>query len=155
MARARRPKFGTEMIVVDTRESLPLGFLGSAKVGLPTGDYTVAGMEGRVAIERKTLSDLFTCVGRERDRFERELERLAAMERAAVVVEGSLADVRHGVEFSRVHPSSVINSMIGWWARHGIAFWLAGNRRDGRLMVYHMLRHFWQQRQEETHGNGD
>jgi len=155
MARAPKPKFGPELIVVDTRESLPLGFRGSATRGLPTGDYTVAGMEERVAIERKTLGDLFTCVGRERGRFERELERLAAMERAAVVIEADLEDMRRGVEFSHVHPASAINSVLSWWARHGIAFWLAGDRRNGRLSIYNMLRHFWQQRQEETDGDSD
>lgn len=153
MARARKPKFGPELIVVDTRESLPLGFPGSTAKGLPTGDYSIAGMEERVAIERKTLSDLFTCVGRERGRFERELERLAAMERAAVVIEADLDGLCRGVEFSQVRPGSAINSLLAWWARHGIAFWLAGDRRNGRLSVYNMLRHFWQQRQEESDGD--
>ena len=155
MARARKPKFDPSLVVVDTRESLPLGFPGSAKKGLPTGDYTVIGMEDRIVIERKTLSDLYACVGRERARFERELERMAAIERAGVVVEASFDDLRHGTEFSRVHPHSAINSLLAWWVKYNVPFWLVGNRRNCRSSVYHVLRHFWRYHHEEPDGHND
>ncbi|HRT94004.1 MAG TPA: hypothetical protein P5532_06240 [Planctomycetota bacterium] len=153
MARVRRPRFGPELIVVDTRESLPLGFPGARRATLATGDYSILGMEARVAIERKTLSDLFTCVGRERGRFERELERLAAMQYAAVVIEATLADILHGAEFSRVHPMSAIGSVIAWSVKHRLPFFFAEDRRRCRSMVYHLLRKCWDYHREEADGN--
>ena len=155
MARTRKPKFTSALIVVDTRESLPLGFPGSTRKALATGDYSVVGMEERVAIERKTLGDFYTCVGRERARFQRELERLAAMVYPAVVIEASLSDVLHGHEFSRVHPTSAIGSILGWSVKHRLPFFLAENRRRCRSMVYHLLRHFWRHHREETDGHND
>jgi len=155
VVRTRKPKFTSALIVVDTRESLPLGFPGSTRKALATGDYSVAGMEGRVAIERKTLGDFYACVGRERERFERELERLAAMDYAAVVIEACLSDILHGTEFSRVHPMSAIGSILGWSVKHRLPFFLAEDRRRCRSMVYHLLRHFWRHHHEETDGNSD
>ena len=153
MARARKPKFTSALIVVDTRESLPLGFPGSTRKTLATGDYSVLGMETRVAIERKTLGDFYACVGRERARFERELERLAGMVYPAVVIEASLSDVLHGHTFSRVHPMSAIGSILGWSVKYRLPFFLAEDRRRCRSMVYHLLRHFWRHHHEESHGN--
>ena len=151
MARKRRPKFSSSLIVVDTREALPLGFPGATKRALRTGDYAIVGYEERCAIERKELSDFLGCVGRDRARFERELERMAAMDYAAVVIEASLSDILHGTEFSRVHPMSAIGSILAWSVRYRIPFFFAENRRRCRSMVYHLLRQFWKQRQEESH----
>ena len=155
MASARKPKFSSALIVVDTRESLPLGFPGSTKKALATGDYSVVGMEERVAIERKTLGDFYTCVGRERARFERELERLAAMAYGAVVIETSLSEICHGTEFSRVHPMSAIGSIIAWSVKHRLPFFFAENRQRCRSMVYHLLRKFWEYNHEENDGNSN
>jgi DNA excision repair protein ERCC-4 len=62
-------------IVVDSREQAPFLFEGyGAEVAqgtLTAGDYSLAGLESLVAVERKSLSDLVACLGRERDRFER------------------------------------------------------------------------------------
>ncbi len=153
MARARKPIFGPELIVVDTRESLPLGFPGATKKALATGDYAILGMEARAAIERKTLGDFLGCVGRERDRFERELGRLAAMEYGAVVIEASLSDVLHGTEFSRVHPTSAVGSILAWSVKHRLPFFFAEDRRKCRSMVYHLLRKFWDYHHEEANGS--
>ena len=66
--------------VVDSREQLPLDLepLQSVRGTLTTGDYSVAGMESIVAIERKSLGDLLSCIGKERERFDKEVMRLLA-----------------------------------------------------------------------------
>lgn len=151
MVRKRKPRFDSSLIVVDTRESLPLGFPGSTSQGLRTGDYAVKGMEERCAIERKELSDFLACVGRERARFERELERMAAMEYAAVVIEANLSNIVHGTEYSRVRPMSAVNSILAWSVKYRLPFFFAGNRRSCRSMVYHLLHQFWKQHQEDNH----
>ncbi|RPH47035.1 MAG: hypothetical protein EHM91_06585, partial [Planctomycetota bacterium] len=67
-------------IVVDTREQRPYRFdpqfVVVTRRALPAGDYSIAGHETAVAIERKSLGDFVTSVIHERERFERELARL-------------------------------------------------------------------------------
>ena len=86
-------KLSPEQIVaiIDTREQLPLDLspLASIRGTLQTGDYSVRGLENVVAIERKSLDDLLACCGRERDRFEKEIQRLVAYPVRALVIEAS------------------------------------------------------------------
>jgi ERCC4-type nuclease len=92
------------VIVIDTREQLPFDFHGlradardqcrpllvtTERGTLKQGDYSLKGHERAIALERKSLADLFSTIGQERDRFVRELERLDALEVAAVVIEAS------------------------------------------------------------------
>lgn len=136
------------IIVQDSREQLPLDF-GSWPVvvnGLRSGDYSIAGLEDRVAIERKSLGDLFGCIGRERDRFERELERLAEMDYACVVVEGNLEDVLAGVERSLVTPQAAAGSLVAWSVKWGLPIWFAGDRRLAAALVLKSLSKFWKYR---------
>ena len=67
-------------ILIDTREQAPFAFTHERYAGttieagtLDTGDYSLAGLTDLVAVERKSLPDLVACLGRERERFEREL----------------------------------------------------------------------------------
>ena len=83
------------VIVVDTREQEPWGFCNvpTERGTLDTGDYSVRGLEHLVAVERKSLPDLLGCVGRERDRFKRELQRLRGYRFRLLVIEASYADL--------------------------------------------------------------
>lgn len=86
------------LVLIDHREKAPYSFAGlrspevqTLTTHLPTGDYSLPGFTGLVAVERKSVADLFATLGasaRQR-RFADELGRLALMARAAVVVEGS------------------------------------------------------------------
>ena len=64
-------------VIVDSREQVPYLFkyydAAVTVQGLPTGDYSLAGYEGRVAVERKELDDLVGCLTVGRERFEKEL----------------------------------------------------------------------------------
>ncbi len=75
-------------------------------VYLRTGDYSVSGYEDQVAIERKTIDDLVGCLGKHRDRFERELQRAKDFQFFAVVVESSYFELSEGIYRSRLHPNS-------------------------------------------------
>lgn len=81
-------------IVIDRREKTPLVFtrLPSASAILSTGDYAVRGAENRFAVERKSLRDIGSCsTGRDRERFERALQRMAAFEFRRLLIIGSEA----------------------------------------------------------------
>jgi ERCC4-type nuclease len=122
---------------------------------LPTGDYSILGMEDRVALERKTLADLYACVGGERKRFERELERLADFEYAAVIIEASLSNLLQGYEYSRVHPHSVIGSILAWSVKYNrLPFFFADNRWRCRTIIYRLLKKFYEYHMTESNTNG-
>lgn len=124
------------MAVVDTREQLPLDLspLQAVAGTLPTGDYSVKGLEGVVAIERKSLGDLLGCIGQHRERFDREVQRLLAYPCRCIVVEASWPDLEQGEWRSKVTPSAAIGSVLGWIAQ-GVPIIMAGDHaRAGRYV---------------------
>jgi DNA excision repair protein ERCC-4 len=130
------------VFLVDTREQTPLDFspllpqklFRTAPATLETGDYSVRGLEREVAVERKSVADLVMCVGKERERFEREMHRLLAYPARCVLVEGLWSDIENGFDASKmlpwrsqVTPAAVVGSVQGWMA-HGIPFHFAADR---------------------------
>ena len=99
-------------IVIDSREHRPFSFSGEhyegvvvSKGTLPTGDYSLAGLADKVAIERKELADLVQCLGgKERERFTRELARARGLDMFAVVVESTWQDLAQGQYRSAFKP---------------------------------------------------
>lgn len=125
-------------IVIDTREQKPYAFAQSVcntVVGtLATGDYSVRGFEHAIALERKSGDDLVnTLFGRgNRDRFCRELERMQAYERKAILVEADLKSIRAHDYYSKTNPESVIGMMIALSVKYDVSFVLASNRRNAK-----------------------
>ncbi len=141
-------------VIVDSREQLPwdLSPMKSAVGTLPTGDYSVLGLEHMIAVERKSRDDFLGCVGVERERFEREMHRLRAYECRALVIECTWADLERGDWRSKVTPAAAMGSLIGWAAagipvimladRTAAAAWaarflyIAARRRWRELLVF-------------------
>ena len=94
---------------------------------LKTGDYSLDGLEHLVLIERKALGDLIGCVGYARDRFERELARMA--DETAIpwlVIEAIPAQVEMRGYRGRVAPAAVFGSLAAWSCDFGIRVWWGG-----------------------------
>lgn len=126
--------------IVDTREQTPLDLspLRSQQGTLDTGDYTLAGCENVVRVERKSLDDLLACVGRERDRFDREVQRLLAYPIRVLVIESTWAELELGQSRSKVTPPQAIGSLLGWQAA-GLSIHMCGDharagKHVGRLL---------------------
>ena len=68
------------VVVVDTRISV------CEVEGLPTGDYSVRGMESLMSLERKTLNDIIICLTQGRERFFRMCERLAEFKHKTILI---------------------------------------------------------------------
>jgi ERCC4-type nuclease len=122
--------------IVDTREQLPLD-LSPLRVEagtLATGDYSVKGLESVIAIERKSLPDLLACVGTERERFDREVQRLLAYPCRAIVIEATWGDLESGGWRSQIQPNAALGSVLGWVAA-GVPVIMAGDHaRAGRYV---------------------
>lgn len=138
-------------LLIDTREQEPYSFSGkwyegveTERASLVTGDYSIAGLEDRIAIERKSLPDLVACLGRERERFERELQRAAGLDCFCVVIEASWIDLASGQYRSRLNAHSACQSIAAFTARLGIPFHFAGSRAAGEYFTYSLLRQYLQ-----------
>lgn len=117
------------LAIVDTREQLPFDVAPLRMVTgtLATGDYSIVGLEDRITVERKSLSDLIGCCGVERERFQREVERLRSYETRCVIVEASWDDLEAGDWKSKIGAQAVVGSVLGWVAS-GVPFVMAGDR---------------------------
>lgn len=135
-------------IVVDSREQNPFAFDGKDGVevvtgSLVTGDYSLAGLEDRVALERKSLADLVGCLaGSNRERFERELNRGRALDYFAVVIEAGFSELTAKQYRSNMNPHAAAQSIIAFQVRYGVPFLWAGCRRAAEYLTYWSLAKF-------------
>ena len=144
-------------VVVDSREQAPWSFAGASVYegttvvpgSLQSGDYSLEGFEDRVACERKSLPDLVQCLGRERPRFARELERARGLDAFCVVVEGSWQELAQGQYRSMLAPHSACQSIASFMARMGVPFWFAGSRAAAEYCCWSFLRQWLQGKTHE------
>ncbi len=133
-------------ILVDTREQLPLDFSPYPDVtteigGLYVGDYSLRGLEHLVAVERKSLPDLIGSLTTGRERFGHELQRGQGI-KLAVVIEGTLEQVRHHQYRSKAEPHAILQSLISWRWRYGVDFMWCGDAAGAAYHAYHWLRQY-------------
>ena len=140
-------------IIRDSREQTPFTFTGypvEVEVGtLEAGDYSVAGFERRVAVERKELGDLVGCLSGERERFQRELARLRGYDCAVVVVEASSDDLRRGLYRSKLDAWAAWQSCLAFMQRYRLPFIWCRDRVDAEAATFDLLRHYARDRARE------
>ncbi|MCZ2076002.1 MAG: hypothetical protein LC130_13515 [Bryobacterales bacterium] len=120
-------------IVIDTREQEPYSFdprlAGAERRALAAGDYSVAGLEDQVAVERKTLDDFVSTVIHRRRRFREELRKLSSYRAACVVVEAELLDVLGRRYRGEARPEAVVGSTLSILLDYGVPVAFCGNRQ--------------------------
>ncbi len=131
-------------IVTDTREQKPFLFdrfplVTTCKGTLPAGDYSLRTMESFVALERKALDDLISCLCHGRDRFERELLKLRGYALKAVIIEGSISDVSRKNYRSDMHPTAVLQSCLAFFVRYQVPFLFCETRRTAEYVTVSLL----------------
>ena len=136
-------------ILIDSREQAPFSFKGEVYAGtvtevgaLQSGDYSLAGLADKVAVERKSLADLVACLGRERDRFERELQRAQGLEAFLVVVEAPFEDLAKGNYRSQSRPHAACQSVMAFASRYRVGFHFAGSRAAAEYSCWSFLRQY-------------
>lgn len=119
--------------------------------GLASGDYSLFGFADRIAVERKSLADLYSTVGQGRERFERELIRLADMEFSAVVVEAEWsAVINDPPRHSELTAKSIYRSVLAWQQRYPRChWWFVPGREMGELTTFRILERFWKEQAEK------
>jgi ERCC4-type nuclease len=168
MAATEQPVAFPVAVIADTREQQPYTFrglsadkrqgggrlvVGVRRATLPTGDYSLEGFTDQVAVERKSLNDLYHTLSQGRDRFERELARLNGMRTARVVVEAEWSTiVGDPPPFSKLTPKSVYRSVLAWMERFPRVHWLpVPGREFAEVTTLRVLERFLREREREKH----
>ena len=140
-------------IIRDTREQDGFSFVGFPCTVTPgtlaTADYSLVGFTDRIGIERKSMQDLIHCLGPDRERFTRELQRLRGFDAACIIAEQPQSVLRLGHYRSAMSAESAWQSCIALSMRFRIPFWFCESRQDAERVAYDFLRHFHRDRIRE------
>ncbi len=144
--------------LADNREQTPVALdltLRTAKASLYTGDYTLAGLEQLVCVERKSLPDLVACVGRDRDRFERCIQRMKSYETRILVIESDLRtvlshDAKLLPQWRGVITATQVEAAVNSWGKFVTINWAHDHALAGRVisgLLFSAARDRWRQLQ--------
>jgi len=139
------------IILIDTREQRPYEYDATAdgvttlRRKLDAGDYSISGAEAYIAIERKSIDDWVSTITHARERFNEELKKLRALDRAYIVVEAGWDDVYEGRYARSITnpPRAVISRTIAIMSRYRIPVIFAGDRPTARDVVKDILLDYW------------
>lgn len=137
-------------VICDTREQRPLDLspLKSIRGTLQTADYSIVGLDHKIAIEKKHLQDLIACVGKERERFDREIQRLLAYETRAIFIIGSISQIENNLYRGQVTPNAILGSIMGW-AQKNITILFFDTEQQCALMMskylYIAAKRYWRE----------
>jgi len=138
------------VILCDSREQQGFTFdpavVRVERCALPAGDYSLAGLADRVAVERKSLNDFVATVIRGRARFGIELKKLKSLEAACVVVEGDLSDVLAGRYKGGAHPHSVFGAVMSIIVDCGVPVYFCSDRQIACRFTQEYLLRFYRTR---------
>ena len=146
-------------IVVDSREQRPY-FADGRYDGrtcrtikkLESGDYSLLGYENQIAIERKSLADLYNSLTWDRERFKNEFERLRDYEFSCVMVEAPKEMVLHPPKHlcqSNANPWAIWQSILAWMTRYPTRWLFEFNREYAEATTFDLLRHLWNRKQAD------
>ena len=143
-------------IIVDTREQAAYTFTAitpppeTTRATLRTGDYSLDGLQNKISVERKSLSDFLGSVGSGRARFVRELERGADMDFFAVVIEADwpaiIAEIK--TNHPKMSSKAVYASTLAWAQRFKTHFYPCPSRAFAEKCTYRILQRFHQDNHE-------
>lgn len=139
------------VVIQDSREQSPFLFNVPTVVRkLNVGDYSICGpLEQEISIERKSADDLLGVITRDRERFERELDRAASLKSFWLLVETSWDALERGAYRSKASPNAVISSLLAWAARFpNLKLILGGNRALSQKLAFKILERTWMDSQK-------
>lgn len=120
------------VIIIDNREQTPLTFehFPSRCGTLQSGDYSLAGHEGRFTVERKSVADLIGSLTAGRERFERECHRLRGYDFARLLIVGHPDDVPAHLSRRKTTAKAVLGSLAAFEVRYRLpVVWEPSERR--------------------------
>lgn len=153
-------------VAIDTREQHPWMFTGfqadadksykplvvaTNKATLKTGDYSIVGFDDQICIERKSPADAFSTFTVDRDRWERELERMSCIPISRVIIECGWDELIRGPakEGGNKIGKTVFRSILYWQMRFPNVHWLPmPTREHAEACAFRILEAFWNDEQK-------
>lgn len=114
---------------------------------LNTGDYSIEGCEDYITIERKSLGDAFSTFTHDRERWERELDRMRKIPCCHVVIEAGWDDISAGVMRTGGADvgKAVMRSIFAWAIRFPhVHWWPMPTREVAEATAFRLLEKFWE-----------
>lgn len=108
------------------------------------GDYSIEGLQQRVAVERKSKEDLYGSVAK-RPNFETRLHKMSSLVNAIVVVEAEFFDViKNPPPFSQLNPVALSRTITAWIQRfHRVHWMFLPGRTAAEGFTYRYLERAW------------
>lgn len=142
-------------IVRDSREKPSHGFhfrasktcAGMVVEKLDAGDYAIKDWPNLIVIERKnSITELCGNLGKNRARFERELERMKDVKFKYVVVEDYWSSIKNP-KYTKMRYASILGSIASIEIKYGVHFIFAG--KMGQEISRALLLKAWKYREEK------
>jgi hypothetical protein len=159
-------------ILIDSQEKQPWAFQGFLDanerpiiqpvkwqtLGPTRADYSVAGCEGWVHIERKSVADAlgtFLSHGERRERWIRTMEFLAEIPYGHIVIEGTYGTclgsiTQRGKRTTRALLQEFDGSVMSWSDRYGVPFWFMDSPRLAEKKAQRILKRGWRKANEQS-----
>jgi ERCC4-type nuclease len=164
------------IIAIDTREQKPFEFktvrprqtvipVTAVVQTLTVGDYALmvdassapiasdradALIDRRIVGERKSLADLYSSATHNRDRFERELERMSDYAYRFIVIEAdwlAIMDPNSVLAHpTKASPRSIASSLLAWSRRYGVHVFPCPNRDFAEQLTFRLLEGAWMEK---------
>ena len=142
------------VILADQREKILWQFspnVALQRAFLETADYTAAGLTDRVCIERKSKEDFVSSCTHGRERLDDECRRMGAYDLfRAIILEGSIEEIRAHAYRSKAHPNSIIGSAVAFHVDYGVPVIWAGNAACAANMCERILTRLWKKHVQVT-----
>ena len=140
-------------LVIDTREQLPLfekmpKGLVVKRDTLKDGDYSIMGMEGVFAVERKGMSDFLAYISHERQKTVEKMKRLSTFGFAALIVEVDEDELYHGSMYSKVGAEVIRAAILSFQVRYGVHVYITDDRKKIERVLLDWAIKFWNVRKE-------
>lgn len=136
-------------LVIDTREQRPL-FTAHPPKGLimvrdtlAHGDYSIRGLETKVAVERKGITDLVSYMTTERKRTKAKLEAMEPLGFKALVVESYWDDLFLPKFYSTVSPEVIRQSLVSFEVKFKLNLFVHPIREEIERWILDRLVYFF------------
>ena len=134
-------------IVIDSREQLPLKFrkdIETVTRKLDVGDYSIDGYENKIAIERKSPSDLFGSLGKGHQRFKREIQRAEDYDYFGILVEAPFKAIYNkefvGSEYSKMKGDVIVQICYTLKFKYGVDIIFCNGRKEAKSLIRQLFK---------------
>ena len=128
--------------LVDSGIDFKIDKLDTADYSFELPNYSQLGLDRKFLIEKKnSLDEIIGNFTTNRERFKREFERVSDEQQLHIVIENATwKKVLNGSYRSKMHPKSLLASILTWSIRYRVPVWFTTPTETGE-MIYSLLKY--------------